>query len=81
MTPQEHVLDAVLRAQGILAQYIESGPNDCEQTLSRLFVIFDDDELTSAVNILNLETVGATMIKADTPRRSPTSPPCSRTIG
>ncbi len=42
MTPQECVLDAVLRAQGILAEYIEPGRHDCEQTITRLFDIFDD---------------------------------------
>lgn len=55
MTPQECVLDAVLRAQGILAQYIEPGPHDCEQTLARLFDVLDDEKLMRAVNRLNLE--------------------------
>lgn len=68
MTSQEHVLDAVLRAQGILAQYIEPGPHDCRQTLSRLFDIFDDEALTSAVNKLNLETARAAMASADPPQ-------------
>jgi len=81
MTPQESVLDAVLRARGILAEYIEPGPRDCAQTLSRLFVIFDDAKLTTAINILSLEAVGATMASADAPKPPPTSPPCSRTTG
>jgi len=55
MTPQDHVLDAVLRAQGILADYIEPGPHDCEQTLARLFGILNDDKLMRAVNTLNLQ--------------------------
>lgn len=59
MTPQECVLDAVLRAQGILAEYIEPGQHDCEQTISRLFDIFDDQTLTSAVNTLNLDLARA----------------------
>ncbi|MBX9821339.1 hypothetical protein [Afipia birgiae] len=75
-SPQECVLDAVLRARGILAQYIEPGPHDCGQTLARLFVIFDDEELTNAVNVLNLEAAGAAMAAA---KRSTTSPPYSRT--
>ena len=79
MTPQECVLDAVLRAQGVLTQYIEPGPRDCAKTLSRLFVIFADDKLSNAVNILNLETVGAAMAEADTVKRSTTSPPQRRT--
>jgi hypothetical protein len=55
MTPQECVLDAVLRAQGILAEYLEPGPHDCEQTLARLFDVLDDEKLMRAVNRLNLE--------------------------
>lgn len=55
MTPQECVLDAVLRAQGILAEYIEPGPHDCAQTINRLFNIFDDEKLMIAVNKLNLD--------------------------
>lgn len=55
MTPQDQVLDAVLRAQGILADYIEPGPHDCEQTLARLFGILNDEKLMRAVNVLNLK--------------------------
>lgn len=80
MTHQERVLDAVLRAQGLLTQYIEPGPHDCAQTLSKLFLIFDDQELTTAVNLLNLETAGAAMA-ADAVRQPPTSPLYNRTTG
>jgi hypothetical protein len=80
MTPQECVLDAVLRARGILAQYIEPGPHDCGQTLARLFVIFDDEELTNAANVLNLETVRAAMA-VDTANPQPTAPLYNRTTG
>jgi hypothetical protein len=55
MTPQDHILDAVLRAQGILADYIEPGPHDCQQTLARLFGILNDEKLMRAVNVLNLK--------------------------
>lgn len=81
MTAQEHVLDAVLRAQGILADYIEPGPRDCAQTLSRLFAIFADDKLTNAVSIMNLEAVHAAMTSVDTPMRLPTPPPRNQTSG
>ncbi len=57
MTPQECVLDAVLRAQGILAEYVEPGPHDCEKTIDRLFDIFDDEKLLIAVNKLNLDMI------------------------
>lgn len=81
MTPHESVLDAVLRARGILTEYIEQGPRDCAQTLSRLFAIFDDEKLTTAINILSLEAAGTAMASADASTRSPTAPPCSRTSG
>lgn len=80
MTAQEHVLDAVLRAQGVLADYIEPGPRDCAQTLTKLYAIFADDRLTNAVNILNLEAVHAAMASADTSKHISTSPP-RRTSG
>lgn len=73
MTAQEHVLDAVLRAQGVLADYIEPGPRDCAQTLTKLYAIFADDRLTNAVNTLNLEAVHAAMA-ADTSRQISASP-------
>lgn len=79
MTAQEHVLDAVLRAQGVLADYIEPGPRDCAQTLTKLYAIFADDRLTNAVNILNLEAVHAAMA-SDTSKPISTSPP-RRTSG
>ncbi len=81
MTPQESVLDAVLRARGILAEYIEPGPRDCAQTLSRLFVIFDDEKLTTAISILSLEAVSATMAEANKAKHTPASPPRRRTTG
>lgn len=81
MTPQEQVLDAVLRAQGILEQHIEQGSSDCRQTLGRLFALFDDEELTVAVNILNLETIARAMSDAANLRRPATSPIYSRTRG
>ena len=57
MTPQECVLDAVLRAHGILADYVEQGPRHCETTIARLFAVLDDQELIAAVNAINLESV------------------------
>jgi hypothetical protein len=57
MTPQECVLDAVLRAQGILAEYVKPGSHDCEKTINRLFDIFDDEKLMIAVNKMNLDMI------------------------
>jgi hypothetical protein len=57
MTPQERVLDAVLRAHGILAEYVEQSPRKCESTLDRLFAVLDDQDLIAAVNRMNLESV------------------------
>ncbi|WP_424627018.1 hypothetical protein [Bradyrhizobium sp. SYSU BS000235] len=72
MTPQESVLDAVLRAQGVLADYIEPGPHDCEKTINRLFDIFDDEKLMTAVNKLNLDLAQLQM-KSDTGERQPSN--------
>ena len=57
MTPQECVLDAVLRAHGILADYVEQGPRHCQATIARLFAVLDDQELIAAVNAINLESM------------------------
>ena len=69
MTPQECVLDAVLRAQGILAEYIEPGPHDCERTINRLFDIFDDEKLMTAVNTLNLDLAQLRTVTAGEPQQ------------
>lgn len=59
MTPQERILDAVLRSHGIIAEYLEQSPRKCEQTLDRLFAVLDDQDLIAAVNRMNLESVRA----------------------
>jgi hypothetical protein len=81
MTPQECVLDAVMRARGILSQHIEPGPHDCDKTISRLFALFDDQELATAINILNLEVIRTAMAKAEPVKHSPSAPPYNRTTG
>lgn len=81
MTSQECVIDAVQRAQGVLADYVETDPRDCAKTLSRLFAIFTDDELTRAVDALNLEAVLAMMEQSEAHQPSPKSLPYSRTSG
>lgn len=81
MTSQECVIDAVQRAQGVLADYIETNPRDCAKTLERLFVIFTDDELTRAVDTLNLEAVLAVMEESEARQPSSMSLPYNRTSG
>jgi len=81
MTSQECVIDAVQRARGVLADYIEADPRDCPRTLSKLFAIFSDDELTRAVDTLNLEAVFAVMGENETRQPSSMSLPYSRTSG
>lgn len=81
MTSQECVIDAVLRAQGVLTDYVESEPRDCAKTLSRLFAIFADEDLTDAVNALNLDAIHAMMRPGEDHPPSPTSPLYSRTNG
>lgn len=81
MTSQECVIDAVQRAQGVLANYVETDPRDCTKTLERLFAIFTDDDLTRAVDTLNLEAVFAAMEESEAIQPAPTSLPYSRTSG
>jgi len=80
MTPQECILDTVTRARGFLSEYIEPGPHDCDKTIGTLFALFDDQELTIAINILNLETIRAAMSDAERMKNF-TSPSHDRTSG
>lgn len=48
MTDEEKVLQAIARAQDVLAAYIEPGPRDEKLALSELMVILDDNDLIQA---------------------------------
>lgn len=50
MRPETHVTDAVERAQRILAEHIEPGPRDCDQTINKLLDVLDDGALIEAVD-------------------------------
>ena len=69
MTPQECILDAVTRARGILGEYIEPGPHDCNKTIGRLFELFDDVQLKTAIDVMNLEAIVAEMSESERARR------------
>jgi len=49
MKPEKRVTDAVEKAQDILAQYVEPGPRDCENTINQLMDVLDDSQLIEAV--------------------------------
>jgi len=68
MTPQECILDSVMRARGILGEYIEPGPHDCNRTIGRLFELFDDLQLTTALNVMNLEAIRAALAETEPER-------------
>jgi hypothetical protein len=49
MSAEQTVLNAVQRAQDILAHYVEPGPRHAEQTINELMTILDDSEVVKAV--------------------------------
>jgi hypothetical protein len=50
MLAETQVTDAVERAQRILAEHIEPGQRDCDQTINRLLDVLDDGGLIEAVD-------------------------------
>ncbi|MBB4377271.1 hypothetical protein [Bradyrhizobium sp. SBR1B] len=52
MTAEKQVLEAVDRAQAILARYVEPGDRDCERTVNDLLDVLDRDEVVAAVEEL-----------------------------
>ena len=55
MGPEKRVADAVVEAQAILARYVEPGPRNCEQTISKLLDVLDDEAVVQAVEGLKME--------------------------
>ncbi|GGI30824.1 hypothetical protein [Bradyrhizobium guangdongense] len=52
MTAEKQVLEAVERAQAILASYVEPGERDCERTINDLLDVLDRDQVVAAVEEL-----------------------------
>ena len=52
MTDQELVLSALRRAGLIIAEHLEPGHHDAEQTISKLNSVLDSQELAAAMNRL-----------------------------
>ncbi|MHC2621516.1 hypothetical protein ACVIW2_003548 [Bradyrhizobium huanghuaihaiense] len=59
MTAEKQVLEAVERAQAILAHYVEPGERDCERSINELLDVLDRDEVIAAVG--ELERRGETV--------------------
>ncbi|MGY0572471.1 hypothetical protein ACTGJ9_016505 [Bradyrhizobium sp. RDM12] len=55
MDPERRVAKALEDAQGILAQYVEPGPRDCEQTINQLLDVLDDEAVVQALKDLKME--------------------------
>ncbi|WP_036016896.1 hypothetical protein [Bradyrhizobium sp. WSM1743] len=55
MDPEQRVAKALQEAQGILARYVEPGPRDCEQTISQLLDVLDDDAVVQALKDSKME--------------------------
>jgi hypothetical protein len=49
MTDQELALEAVSKAQRIIAEYLEPRPHDHERLLDRLLEVLDHNDLVAAV--------------------------------
>jgi hypothetical protein len=52
MTDQEVLISTIRKAGEIIGEYIEPGPRDAEQTLSRLIAVLDTQDLALAVERL-----------------------------
>jgi hypothetical protein len=50
MSADKTIINAVEKAQDILAHYVEPGPRDCEKTINSLMDVLDDGELIEAVD-------------------------------
>ncbi|MDA9465204.1 hypothetical protein [Bradyrhizobium sp. CCBAU 53415] len=55
MDPERRVAKALEDAQGILAQYVEPGPRNCEQTIDRLLDVLDDEAVVQAIEDSRME--------------------------
>lgn len=55
MDPERRVAKALEDAQGILAQYVEPGPRDCEQTINQLLDVLDDEAVVQALKDSKME--------------------------
>ena len=74
MTPQEShqqcILDAVLRAHGILADYVEQGPRHCKTTISpalRRSRRSGTDRGRESINLESVKTRGAEIAREHKP--------------
>jgi hypothetical protein len=52
VTDQERVLSTLRLAGEIIGEYLEPGPRDAEQTLSRLIAVLDNQDLARALDRL-----------------------------
>lgn len=55
MDPEQRVAKALEEAQGILAQHVEPGPRDCEQTINKLLDVLDDEAIVQALKDSKME--------------------------
>ena len=52
MTDQERVISTLRLAGQIIGEYLEPGPRDAEETLTRLIAILDTQDLARAIERL-----------------------------
>lgn len=77
MTAGKEVLEAVERAQAILARYVEPGERDCERTINDLLDVLDRDEVVAAIEELERRGEAVTELRRLVDRGVPrwSSPP------
>jgi hypothetical protein len=55
VTDQERILYAIRESRLILAQYIEPGPRDADETINQLLAILDHNDVVESVDRLEVE--------------------------
>ena len=68
MDREKRVTKAVEQAQSILARYVEPGPRDCENTISELMDVLDDEDVVEAIEETR-EAVEDTKMEKPTPEQ------------
>ena len=72
--------NAVKQAGDILADYLQPGPRDCEETLDRLIIALDNEAVASAVGeIRRQRDTQPPGYGGNLSKREPT--PCNQTLG
>ena len=67
-TAEKTIKDAVKQAGQVIAEYLEPGPRNCEQTLDRLMLVLDNEAVAKAINEIEDKENGRRSEEPRTPR-------------